>query len=111
MRVFVCSPLRADSALRIERNLEFARDLCREVAMQGHSPYAPHLFCTQFLDDGVADERAHGINVGLEFLRVCHELWWATLDGWAPSSGMRREMDLAAGLGVPVRPFPYPVTP
>ena len=74
-----------------------------EVVVAGHSPYAPHLFCTQFLDDNVEADRQAGIAIGLEFLAVCNELWWWTRLGDPPSSGMRAEIRHAEALGIPVR--------
>lgn len=57
--IYVCSPLRGD----IEQNLKNARIYCRNIAKEYPDtiPLAPHLYCTQFLDDNHADERELGI--------------------------------------------------
>jgi hypothetical protein len=102
VRIFVCSPLRGDEKL----NIGFALDLCRKVAMAGHSPFAPHVFCTRFLSDHDSSERDRGIGIGVDFLSVCDELWWA-IPEWhrtqEPSPGMVYEMETARTLGIPVR--------
>jgi len=102
VRVFVCSPLRGDVAA----NLAFAAQLCRQVAIEGHSPCAPHVFCPQFLSDDDELERATGIQIGLDFLSVCHELWWHPKDGEGPTHGMRAEIQAAECIGLPVRRWP-----
>lgn len=96
-RVYVCSPLRGD----YEGNTKRAREYCDEVARRGHVPYAPHLFFTQFLDDTIAEEREAGIRLGLYELAKSDEVW-AFIPPAGPSEGMRREMDLARMIGIPV---------
>ena len=76
--IYVCSPLRGD----IEQNLKNARIYCRNIAKEYPDtiPLAPHLYCTQFLDDNHADERELGIAYGMQFLAICDELWAFGLD-------------------------------
>jgi hypothetical protein len=38
-------------------------------------PLAPHVIFTTFLDDTVLEERAVGLDLGLELLEKCDELW------------------------------------
>lgn len=38
----------------------------------------------------------------LPFLAVCDELWVLTLPGWDKSSGIKREMEDADRLGIPI---------
>lgn len=45
-------------------NGEYIRALCRFAAFRGYSPLASHLFCTQFLDDDIPEERKIGIDIG-----------------------------------------------
>ena len=94
-RVYVASPYRGD----VEANVARAVALCREIALRGDSPLAPHLLLPQFLDDGVADERALGITAGLAWLAVADEV----LVAGPVSEGMRVEIQAASALGVPVR--------
>lgn len=69
--IFVCSPYRGD----IEENTKQAKRHCERISNYGHAPIAPHLFCTQFLDDRLSNQRNEGIRIGLEFLNRCDELW------------------------------------
>ena len=94
--IYVCSPLRGD----IEGNIKKANEYCREIAMQGNIPFAPHCVFTQFLDDMVAVEREMGIKMGLSLLPKCDELM---VCGDRISEGMKEEIDLAYRLGVPVK--------
>lgn len=71
-------------------NVKRAKVLCKRVSDAGHAPYAPHLFCTQFLDDRDEKQRAAGIAIGLAFLQTCDELWYD--DRYGLSEGMRAEI-------------------
>jgi len=88
LKIFVCSPLRGD----IETNITNTKNYCKSVANQGFIPFAPHIFCTQFLDDSIETERIQGINIGLEFLKICDEIW---VIGDLFSEGMRTEIEFA----------------
>jgi hypothetical protein len=103
MRIFVCSRLRADTADGLAANIARAKRICRNVALHGFSPYAPHLFFTQFLNDSIPAEREAGIVGGIEWLRASQELWAYVGDG--VSDGMEREIALAIGHGIKVRRF------
>ena len=91
-KIFVCSPLRGD----IQGNMEKAKEYCKYVILEGNIPYAPHVFFTQFLDDNVPTERELGILGGLEFLKVCDELF---VFGDKITEGMSKEITLANSLG------------
>lgn len=66
MLIFVSSPYRGD----IEGNVEKAKQYCRYVIEQGHTPFAPHLLYPQIIDDD-----KQGINLGLDVLLYCDEVW------------------------------------
>ena len=70
------------------------------MAKLGAVPLCSHLFCTQFLDDAVADERKIGRRIGLELLKDADELWCFSE---YISEGMMEEIALASKLGIPVR--------
>lgn len=89
------SPLRGD----IEGNIKKAEEFCRFVVDQGHLPYAPHVFFTRFLDDTVEKERKAGIAGGIEFLKVCDEMW---VFGEVVSEGMKKEIEVASEMGIPI---------
>lgn len=105
-RIYVCSPLRPKShdpdraRAELRENLDRAKRACRMIANLGAIPVAPHLYCTQFLDDSVAEERERGMRIGRELLRDCDELWAFSEH---ISEGMAEEISLASELDIPVR--------
>lgn len=68
--------------------------------LQAVVPIAPHLLFTQFLDDGIPEERQTGLKQGLELLKYCQELW---VFGERISEGMQGEIDVAQELCIPIR--------
>jgi hypothetical protein len=94
-RVFVCSPFRGD----IAANIAVARAACRHVLKEGDAPFAPHLLYPDVLDDSVAAERDRGIRAGIAWLPATDEM----LVVGEPTEGMRREIDAAQMLGIPIR--------
>ena len=102
-RVFVCSPFASEDPSAQAANVQRARAICREVALAGHAPFAPHLLLPQFLDDGVDAEREVGLRAGLAWLPVADELW---VYGPVLSPGMVREIREAEQTGIPVRRQP-----
>lgn len=97
--VYICSPCRGD----MEKNITRAQGYCREVAdlWPDVIPIAPHVYCTQFYDESVPEERAAGMEIGLALLNICDEIW---VYGMAnPSEGMAREIDFAKEHGIPIR--------
>lgn len=104
MKIFICSPYSGD----IKNNVEFAKKICRKViaanqnAPHNNIPYAPHLYFTQFMDDGVAEER--GIMYGLDMLSSCDIVLAVCKDGNI-SSGMRKEISFADSIDKPIALF------
>lgn len=96
--VFICSPYRGDIAV----NTLKARCYCHFAYSEGAVPFAPHLHNTQFLADGIPEEREAGIRMGLELLNKCDELW---MFGSLISSGMENELRAAMKLNKPIRFF------
>lgn len=96
-RIFVMSPLRAFGNRTEEQNIETAKLVCREVALAGGAPFAPHLLYTRFLDDSVEDERWCGIESGLAFLDICDFVLAFTK--WGYTEGMRHELKAAKTKG------------
>lgn len=104
-KVYICSRYRADEKHTVEENVEKALEACRYAASMGYAPYAPHLYLPRCLDDDKPEERTLGLTIGLEYLKLCDEVWqW----GVEISEGMAAEIALAESLGIPVKVvFPY----
>ena len=96
--IFVCSPYAGD----IEQNTLRARRYCRFAYEKGNVPYAPHIHNTQFLDEKIPYERRKGIELGLEILKRCDELWCF---GSVLTSGMEEELIFAARHKIKIRYF------
>ena len=84
-KIFICSPYAGD----IKKNTELAKIYAKYVIDKGYLPIAPHLYFTQFLNEET--ERDLGINLGLELLKECDEIW---VFGDIISQGMRKELEL-----------------
>lgn len=93
--IYICSPLRGD----YEANTAAAIRYCREVALEGNFPVAPHIYCPRFLDDTKPEEREQGMKIGLELLKKCDEV---RVYGEHISEGMQAELDAASLLFIPV---------
>ncbi|MCL2072071.1 MAG: DUF4406 domain-containing protein [Oscillospiraceae bacterium] len=95
-RIYICSQYAGD----IETNVKNARRYCQFVAECGFNPIASHLLYPQFLDDNSPQERQLGLELGLDLLRVCDELWCF---GERISNGMKDEIAKANEWGIVVR--------
>lgn len=106
--IYICSPYRPradnenDRAEELTQNIKVARDACTLAAYRGHIPVAPHLYFPQFLNDDSQMERQCGMNMGLQLLSLCSELWIITP---RISEGMAAEIKAARQLGIPVLIF------
>lgn len=89
--VYICSPLRGD----IEMNIQRANRYCLFASRQEVLPLAPHTIFTQWLDDNDKEEREAGMFLGLELLARCDELW---VFGRTVTSGMASEIKTALSL-------------
>ncbi len=92
--VYICSPYSGD----IRHNTEMARRYSRCAIDQGCIPIAPHLWLPGILSEETERELAIGID--LKLLERVDEIW---ICGSVISKGMRREIDYAAAIGLPVR--------
>ena len=72
--------------------------ICRSLVEGGHLPIAPHLYQPVFVDE--KSERGLALALSLELVAVCDEL---RAYGGTVTGGMRREIDRAEALGIPVR--------
>lgn len=66
-RVVIESPYAGD----VERNTRYARAAMRDSLLRGEAPFASHLLYTQqgVLNDDVPEEREHGIEAGLAWVK------------------------------------------
>ncbi len=90
-KVFICSPYRND----IEGNTQKARQYCRYAVKKGYIPFAPHLIFPQFLNEQDSAERELGIEMGLQILLECDEIWVFSDSFNNFSEGMRKEIAFA----------------
>lgn len=96
--VYIASPYRGD----VKTNTENAKRYSLFAVMQGKVPFCPHIYFTQFLDDDIEVERKIGLNLALNMLRRCREVW---VFGDTVSEGMRNEIRIAKKRHIPVRYF------
>ncbi len=96
--VFICSPYAGD----VEGNVMRAKRYGRFAVMQDVIPIIPHLMYPQFLCDKDPKERELGLEMGLELLTKCSELW---VFGCRISSGMQAEIAHAQYRRIPIRRF------
>lgn len=111
-RVLVESPYRAETEQGLRINLRYARAAVRDAVLRGEAPIASHLLLTQpgILKDDVPEERELGIDAGHQWMAAADAVVVYTDYGISP--GMKRAIDLAGWLGVPVErrsiPVPFP---
>ena len=116
--IYIASPYRGD----VKRNTENAKKYAAFAVRQGKLPLCPCTakkggqpkagFCaakvlsiiyfTQFLNDAAEDERSIGLNLALQMLKRCKEIW---VFGGYISLGMDRELRMAQRWNIPVRFF------
>ena len=94
-KVYVCSPYRGN----IEKNIQNAKNYCREIILDGDLPICPHIYFTQFLDDNKDDERNLAFEINKELIKNCDLINIYIRDGYI-SEGMKQEIALAETLGI-----------
>lgn len=105
-KVFICSPFAATAKDKDEkkketiRNIQMARAASLYAVTEGVTPYTPHLYFPQFLDDDEPECRELGQLLGMMWLQECDELW---VIGRRISDGMKNEIEMAKKLDIPVR--------
>lgn len=95
-KIFICSPFRGN----IEENTKSAKYYAKIIIGTGRVPVAPHLYFPSLLDEDNPTERMNGIEMGLELMDVCDELY---LFGFNITEGMKFELDHARAKRIPVR--------
>lgn len=94
--VYICAPLKGD----IEGNIEKALKYSKIVHEMGCIPIAPQIMLKGILDDSNPAERKTALDIGLELVGHCNELW---VFSEPPSEGMRGEIELARERHIPVK--------
>jgi hypothetical protein len=94
--IYICAPVRGD----VEANIARAGEYTKIVVAAGHTPIVPHKILSGVLDDNRPNERATALNIGLQLVTRCDEVW---VFGGRVSAGMKKEIDLARCFGIPVR--------
>ena len=64
------------------------------------SPIAPHLLFPQFLNDDIPEERNRAIQMNMEILKKCDQLW---VFGKIFSEGMKEEINFASQYMIPIQ--------
>lgn len=95
-KVFICSPYRGN----IEENTKSAQFFSKIIIGTGRVPIAPHLYFPQFLNEENPHERMNGIEMGLELMNVCDEVY---VFGFTITEGMKFELEHARKKRIPVR--------
>jgi hypothetical protein len=95
VKVYVASRYAGD----VRENTKAAIRYCRQVIDKGYMPVASHLLYPRMLNDDIPEERELGCMFGLALLRICDEVW---VFGEV-SPGMKREIDEARRMHIPVR--------
>ena len=93
--VYICSPLRGD----MEANKKRADEYCAYAASCGVVPLAPHTIFTRYLDENIPEQRKQGLDMGLELLKRCDDLW---VMGSEISEGMKAEIEFAKEEQMPI---------
>ena len=94
--IYIASPY----AGNIEENVTFAKRACRYAICQGGIPVAVHLLYPQMLDDSNPAECELGLQLGMQLMERCDELW---VCGDRISSGMAQEITEATKLNIPIK--------
>lgn len=100
--IYVCSPYSGENK---EYNVKVAQAVCRSIAKAGNLPIAPHLYCPQFLNDDIPEERMDGFEIAMRLLDLADEMW---VVGETFSKGMKEEIAYASRDEVPITFIPVP---
>lgn len=102
--IYLCSPYSGN----VEQNIKNACIAAKEaILVDNVAPIIPHLMYPVILDDDIPEERALGIDLDIDLISKCDELWYY---GDTISAGMRAEIDFAQANQIPVIAKPWPDT-
>ena len=92
--IYVCSKYSGDVETNVANTIEYCKCVCKH----GYVPVAPHIYFTRFLDNSKPEERKDGMELGLQWLKHCNELW---IFDDEPSIGMQQEIEFARANNIP----------
>lgn len=96
--VYICSPYRAADEATLQRNIDYARELTREILLRGEAAVAPHLYMTQCLNEADEAERRCGLAAGQAIVEKCETMLVGRRFGI--SEGMAGEIGRAKEKGI-----------
>lgn len=96
--VYIASPYRGN----VKENIRNAKKYSKFAVIRKCVPICPHLYFTQFLRDANEYERKVGLNLALQMLKRCKEMW---VFGDIISEGMANEIRIAEKRNIPIRYF------
>lgn len=105
--VYICSPMRPHwsgdlGRKQIEQNLQRAAAYSRAAVDSRAIPICPHLYFSRFLEEMNPSDRNIGMEMGVELLKLCDELW---VFG-EPSEGMKAEIEAAKDYNMVINYIP-----
>lgn len=102
-KVYICSPLGAETVPEIRANMHYAREfMCYATKLFECVAVAPHAYLPVLLNDTVADERYLGLKFGIELLSMCSHIF---VCGSRISTGMAAEIKYAAKKAIRIHVF------
>lgn len=90
--VYICSQYRANTEAELMQHIEVAKWACRDIAMAGAIPIAPHLYFPRFMNDHMPGERYYGMGAGKRLMEQCNTFYVVTVDS-VISEGMQAEIE------------------
>jgi len=93
MTAYICTPYRADNERQFEKQLQYTKEVARQIVVAGHDVIVPHLYYPQFLNDDHEDERAFGMASAMNLIKLCDIVIVGPRHGI--SDGMRAEIEFA----------------
>jgi len=107
-KIYICAPVKGDqnSPEVIKCNLALASFYSKFVYEQGHFPMCPHIYIEAIsgLNEGKnPSDREKALELGLEMLLMCDELWVFGRRLGNESFGMKKEIEIAHNKMMPVR--------
>ncbi len=97
---YICSRYRGKDKAEVDKHIQYAKDLTREVLLQDCCAVTPHLYMTNCLKDSDPDERILGLKAALALLEKCDAV--VVGQKYGISKGMTAEIAHAKKLNLPV---------